>query len=177
MTLLEMFLIFFKIGLFTVGGGYGILPLIHDELIENHLLTSHQLTNFVGLSVSLPGPFAVNVATFLGIDKFGIIGGIIAVLSLVLPSFIIIIFIAKNFESFKQNRYVMAALNSLKPIVLGLIASAALVLAIPTFYTKTFNTKAIIIFVIVFLSTLKFKLHPISLVVISAILGIAFYSF
>ncbi|MEG2957365.1 MAG: chromate transporter, partial [Christensenellaceae bacterium] len=95
------------IGLFTIGGGYAMIPLITQEVSKWIDLT--MLSNFIGISESTPGPFAVNIATFIGFETSGILGAFFATLGVVLPSFIIILVISKYYEKFKNNFYVVSA--------------------------------------------------------------------
>lgn len=92
MIYLELFWIFFRIGLFTIGGGYAMIPMITQEIVdEKGWLTDTQLLNYIGISESTPGPFAINIATFVGTSQGGVLGGVVATFSVVLPSLIIIL--------------------------------------------------------------------------------------
>ncbi len=93
--LLLLFWIFFKIGLFTFGGGYAMIPLIREELVGGGFITEELLRDFIGISESTPGPFAVNMATFIGMDNAGLIGAFFATFGVVLPSFLILLLIAR----------------------------------------------------------------------------------
>ena len=95
MIYLELFLTFFMIGLFTFGGGYAMLPLIQEQVIGKGWMTSEQIVDFIAVSESTPGPFAVNRATFIGTQMGGVLGAVCATLGVVLPSFIIILIVAK----------------------------------------------------------------------------------
>ena len=104
MALLELFLTFMKIGAFTFGGGYAMIAMIQEEAERHSWLTREELVDFVALSESTPGPFAVNMATFVGIRTGGVLGAVIATLGIVLPSFIVILIIAKCFEKYKKKQ-------------------------------------------------------------------------
>ncbi len=188
MDLVMLFITFFKIGLFTIGGGYAMIPLIQAEVIKNNWIAHVDLINFIAIAESTPGPFAVNIATFVGMQKSGFIGAICATLGVILPSFIIILIIAKYFHSFKDNRYVKAGLLGLRPTVIGLMLSAGFsimlsnlfyslskVINLQEFFANHINYKGIIIFVILFVLSKKIKIHPILLVIISATMGILLY--
>ena len=113
--LFYMFLTFFKIGLFTIGGGYAMIPLIQADVIKNNWLTMEALTDFIAIAESTPGPFAINIATFIGMNQYGILGAAITTLGIVLPSFLIILLVAKWFLNFKDNRFVKAGPGKILP--------------------------------------------------------------
>lgn len=179
--LLQLFLTFFKIGAFTFGGGYAMLPLMQQEVLANGWLTENEIINFIAVSESTPGPFAINMATYIGAETAGILGSVCCTLGVVLPSFIIILLVAKFFMAFKDNKWVAAVMSGLKPTVIGLICSAVILVALEVFFpsgfTKTvfatvqFWSSLVIFGVMIFL--LKKKVHPIALILMSAILGIA----
>lgn len=126
MIYLELFWTFFKIGAFTFGGGYAMLPLIQAEVESHGWMASADLVNFVAVSESTPGPFAVNISTYVGTELAGIPGGIFATLGVVLPSFLIILLVARCFEAFRNSRIVSGCMAGLKPAVIGLIGTAPL---------------------------------------------------
>lgn len=95
MILVELFITFFKIGLFTFGGGYAMIPMITDEVVAKGWATAQMLTDFIAIAESTPGTFAINTATFIGMEQMGVIGAIFATLGVIMPSFIIILIIAK----------------------------------------------------------------------------------
>lgn len=187
MIYLELFITFFKIGLFTFGGGYAMIPLIQQEVTANQWLTLKELTDFIAISQSTPGPFAVNIATFVGMYNGGLLGAFIAALAVALPSFIIILIIAKAFSNFQNNKWVQGALFGMRPVVIGLIASAVFLLMSSGFILQdadinNFQTlmaslqyKEIIIFSLCAIVYFKFKLHPIQLILISGGLGMLFF--
>lgn len=180
---LLLFLEFFKIGLFTFGGGYAMIPLVKEVVLEYGWLTESEFYNFIGICESTPGPIAINMATYIGARQGDLLGSICATVGVILPSFIIIILIAALLKNIIKNPYVQAFLTGIKPVVLGLISSTGLVLlakAIGYVDLKTFNFNlvAVIIFsilVILYFGILKLfkkKLSAISIILISAILGI-----
>ena len=140
---LELIWTFFRIGLFTFGGGYAMLPLIQQAVLENGWLTEQQLIDFVAVSESTPGPFAVNIATYVGTEQLdgllGLLGGACATLGVILPSFIVILTVAKIFEAFKTNKYVKACMYGLKAAVPGLIGVAVLSMAKTVFVPNGFE--------------------------------------
>lgn len=180
MELLELFFIFFKIGLFTFGGGYAMIPLIRQEMVNGGFLTIDQVNQFIGIAESTPGPFAVNMATFAGFHTYGIWGSVFATLGVVLPSFIIILLIAYFSDKFIKTRPVQKILSFLKPVILGLILSAGLSVLLHSILGDYFNSIdfdyiALIIFIVVLGLSFYKKLSPIHLVLISAVLGMTLY--
>ncbi|MBR6753251.1 MAG: chromate transporter, partial [Clostridia bacterium] len=123
-SLLTLFFTFFKIGLFTFGGGYAMLPFIQQEVMLNHWIDEATFVNFVGISESSPGPFAINIATFIGMEKGGWLGAALATLGVVLPSFLVILIVAQFYLKFKNSRIVSGVMSGLKPAAVGLIAAA-----------------------------------------------------
>jgi len=192
MILLELFYVFFFIGLFTIGGGYAMIPMIKDEVVARGWMTMEELLNFFAIAESTPGPFAVNTATMVGFSQAGIVGAIVATLSVVLPSFIIILIIAKYITNFLKYKQVKWALDGVKPIVVGLIVGVVLnlivndVLGLTTvldlfnksLVIETVDYMSLIIMIAMFLLKMKFKkLSPIFMIIISAVLGIIIYGF
>lgn len=187
MIFFYLFITFFKIGLFTVGGGYAMLPFIQSEVLRLGWLTNEEIINFIAVSESTPGPFAINIATYVGAQmggEFGIAGGILgslcATLGVVLPSFLIILIIASFFEKFKDNKIVVGCMLGLKPAVIGLIGSAVISIATTVFFpvaitVSVFSTPQFYISLILFIAmavlALK-KVHPIIIICISAVVGI-----
>ena len=131
---LKLFLTFMKIGALTFGGGYAMLPLIQQEVLENGWLTEEQILNFIAVSESTPGPFAINIATYIGTETGGFLGAVSATAGVVLPSFIIILIVAGFFSAFRKNKIVSGAMTGLKPAVIGLIAAAVLTIGKSVFF-------------------------------------------
>ena len=128
--LLELFLTFFKVGAFGFGGGYAILSLMQEEVIDIHgWLSKGEFLDIVAISEMTPGPVAINMATFLGFKLGGILGATIATFGVVLPSFIIVLVMVKLFLKFQKNQAIQNALSGIRPTVIALISSAALFLA------------------------------------------------
>lgn len=180
---LLLFLEFFKIGLFIFGGGYAMIPLVKEVVLEYGWLTESEFYNFIGICESTPGPIAINMATYIGARQGDLLGSICATVGVILPSFIIIILIAALLKNIIKNSYVQAFLTGIKPVVLGLISSTGLVLlakAIGYVDLKTFNFNLVAVFIFSILVILYFgilklfkkKLSAISVILISAILGI-----
>ena len=180
MILLELFLTFMKIGMFTFGGGYAMITMIQYEAEQHDWLTQTELVDFVALSESTPGPLAVNMATFVGIRTGGIPGAVIATLGIVLPSFIIILIIAKFFMKFKDSKAVKGMMSGLKPAVVGMIGTAFLSVGRTVFFPNGLQSCNFtdISFWILFLlfavsAVLAFKkVNPIKIILLSAVVGI-----
>lgn len=180
MIFIELFLTFFKIGLFTFGGGYAMLPLIQEEVLAHEWMELSSLVNFIAVSESTPGPFAINIATYVGSQMGGILGAACATLGVVLPSFSIILIVAKIYDAFKKSSAVKGVMSGLKPAVVGLIGAAALSIAISVLFPSglqfdVFKTVSfyvsIIIFIISAIMAFK-KVHPILVICFSAAIGI-----
>ena len=184
MIYLELFLTFFMIGAFTFGGGYAILPMIQEQvgLRWGHIISQEAMVDFVAVSESTPGPFAINMATFVGNQVGGVLGSAMATLGVVLPSFIIILIVVKIYDQFRKSKLVKGAMSGLKPAVVGLIANAILGVFITVFFPAGWNLAVFTtpvfyvslgIFLVMLLLAFK-KLHPILVIVLSAVLGIIF---
>ncbi len=181
MIYLELFLTFLKIGAFTFGGGYAMLPLIQEEVLAKGWMEHANLINFIAVSESTPGPFAINIATYVGSEVGGVFGSVCATLGVVLPSFVIILIVAKCYERFKENKLVKGCMTGLKPAVVGLIGAAALdiagsVLMPAGFSTAIFTDVQLYVSLAVFAlcAVLAFKkVHPILIICLAAAIGIA----
>lgn len=181
MMLVTLFFTFFKIGLFTFGGGYAMLPLMQEEVLTRGWAENAELINFIAVSESTPGPFAINMATYIGNRMGSIIGAAFATLGVIVPSFVIILIVARFFEKFKTNRIVSGCMSGLKPAVIGLIGAAVISIAETVFLSdKTIVTMvndvwfyvSAAIFAVMAVLAFK-KVHPIVIILISAVLGIA----
>ena len=160
MILLELFLVFFKIGLFSFGGGYAILPLIQEEVVDIHKwITVPQFTDIVAVSQVTPGPISINSSTYVGYLVTGnVAGAIVATLGLIMPSIIIMTIFSVFFLKFQNNKYISNAFSGLRVVVVGLILSATLLLM----DKKNFiDYKSIIIFIITLFLFLKWKVNAI----------------
>ncbi len=180
MVYLELFLTFLKIGAFTFGGGYAMLPLIQEEVMRHGWLAESELIDFVAISESTPGPFAINISTFVGIKIGGLPGALCSTFGVVLPSFVIIFIVAGFFEKFKSNRGVKGCMSGLKPAVVGLIASALVTMVPAVFFPQGYTFAvfqsplfymSVIICIISAVMVFK-KINPIIVICICAVLGI-----
>lgn len=124
----QLFIEFFKIGVFTFGGGYAMIPLLKETVLGHNWLSESQFYDFIGVCESTPGPIGVNLATYVGATQAGFLGSLVATFGVVLPSFLIIILVATILTKFIKNRYVQGFLNGLKPVIIGSILSTGIVL-------------------------------------------------
>lgn len=185
---LRLMWIFFKIGLFTIGGGYAMLPLINSELVAYGLMSPLEVADIVAVSQMTPGPFAVNAATFSGVKTLGITGGLIATIAVALPSLVITTLLGKYFFKFEDNMIVRRAMWGLRPAVTGLIAAAAVIMAIPAILgnqsisTLTWDTllpsidiASAVIAVCAGIAVIKLKVSPIIVILLSGVLGVVIF--
>jgi len=187
--ILELFLTFLKIGAVSFGGGYGMIPLLTEEVLYRGWMTESQLMNFIAVSESTPGPIAVNMATFIGASQGGVLGAVFATLGVILPAFIIILIVASLISGLLQFAGVKSFLNGVRPVVVGLIVATGITMCLTVIFSLetvfdvvvTFDWKALIIFCVVLLTHVIYKkfrkkiISPIILIVISALLGMLFY--
>ena len=183
MTLLHLFFIFFYIGLFAVGGGLVAATFMQQELVEHyHLITAEKFYNMLAISESTPGPIGINMATYAGFHAAGLAGGIAATLSLVLPSLIVIVIIAKILDKFNENPYVKSSFAMIRPVVTGLIATAVCGIFETALFTASdgsfqFPVFSLILCALFFIAmNLKKlnKIHPFFWMVAGAVVGLVF---
>ena len=172
MIYLQLFWSFFKIGLFGFGGGYAILSLIQSEIYHYGWMTEQEFTDMVALSQMTPGPIGINAATYVGYTSTdSILGAIVATAAIILPSLIIMLILCKAYFRLKENRYVAGVLQGLRYVVIGLIAAAALSLMTADNFIDYWS---IILFSIVFICSIM-RMHPVVLILLSALAGIIIY--
>ena len=169
-----LFIAFFKIGLFGFGGGYAMLSLVQHEVVEVHQwINISDFTDMVAISQATPGPISFNLATYVGYVATGSAwGAAICTLAVALPGLIIMTCICRFFFRFKHNPYVASVIRALKITTIGLIGAAALLLINKHNFT---DYASIILFLIAFVATFKFKLNPILLIVVAGIAGYFIY--
>lgn len=179
---LDLFIEFFQIGLFAIGGGPATIPFLMDIPKRHNWYTVADVTNMLAVSESTPGPIGVNMSTYAGFNAAGFIGGIAATLSLVLPSLIIIIFVAKILDKFSKNMYIKSSFSTIRPAVTGLIATAVYGIFKTALFTDAQGEfrfppalfiGCIVIFLLMNIKQLK-KLHPAFWILCGALLGIIF---
>ena len=182
---LMLFLEFLKMGALTFGGGYAMIPFIEETVLAHGWLTTEELVDFIAVSESTPGAFAVNISTYVGSEVGGLFGSLCATVGLVLPPFILILIIAKSYEKFKENIIVKGIMLGLKSTVVGLIAATVLTVGCSVLFPQGLGADAlgaafgsanfwfiIAVFAVMLFLMLYKKLNPILVIVISAALGI-----
>ncbi len=185
MIYLHLFWEFLKIGLFAVGGGMATLPFLRELSVRTLWFDQQLITDMIAISESTPGPIGINMATYVGYNVAGVLGGIIATLGEIIPSILIVILVSKSLEKFSNNKYVGYVFYGLRPAVTGLIAAAAFsILKHSVFnfplYEMTgqlldlISWKNLVFFGVMLFAILKFKKSPILYIAISAVIGILF---
>ena len=160
MIYLQLFLTFLKVGAFAFGGGYAMLSLIGDSILKYGWMTEEELLNFVGVETVIPGPIAVNMATYIGYEQGGFLGALLATIGVVLPSFIIILIVAACIKNLLKYPPVKAFIASMRPALGGLIVSVAVTMALAVFLG------------IDTVSTINLSFDPRTLVVLTVVIGI-----
>lgn len=170
--LFELYVAFLKIGTFAFGGGYAMLPLIEREVVTNNSWISFDVfTDIIGISQMTPGPIAINSATFIGYKVSGILGSIVPTLGVVTTSFILVTIAHLFMEKFKESTVLKSALLGMRPALIALILCTFLSLAKDAFI----DVKSIIIGVLTAAMLFSKNIHPIMVIVTSAILGFVLY--
>lgn len=175
--LVQLFVSYLKIGFFGFGGGYAMLSLIHSEVVvRNGWLTNGEFSDIVAISQMTPGPIAINSATYIGYEVAGVLGSVVATVAVCLPALTIMMLITRFFLRLRDNRYVKGVVMGMRPVVVGMIASAALLLIFPhTAEGRSFiDGWSWAIFIVTLLASVK-KVNPILLIVASAVMGILIY--
>lgn len=169
---LKVALSFLKIGAFSFGGGYAVLSFIQREVVEaNGWITPEQFVDIVAIAEMTPGPIAVNSATFVGYNMFGVWGGIMCTLCTIAIPVILSLIVSFYFSKFKGNRQLQNALKGIRPAVIGLIAASCLSIA----EISITSVYSLLFFGIALLLVWKFKVNPIITLIICGALGGVFY--
>lgn len=173
MTLLELLWTFFYIGLFTIGGGQVAITLMYEPLVGGGLISGEQFYNMVAVSESTPGPIGINMATYIGCELYGVMGGILVTFATVLPSLVIIIVIAKFFDKYQEKPLVKSVFTCIRPVSAGLIAVAAYeVLKISLI--QPFSFVRLGLYLVAFSLLMIKKMSPIFVMILGAVAGILF---
>ena len=181
-TLLLLFVIFLKVGLFSFGGGNAMLPLIYQSVQEAGIMSAEEFSDLVALSQVTPGPVAVNAATYVGLEEAGVIGAIVATIGVCLPCFIIMLIVIRLLDRFKDNRFVEGAFVGIRPATIGLIAAAVVYIANGVLVKgpmtsaqmadiSYYNLIPICIFAVSIVMISVFKVRPILVMLIMGFIG------
>ncbi|GAB6086522.1 chromate transporter [Alkaliphilus crotonatoxidans] len=173
MIYLKLFLSFLKIGVFSFGGGYAMLPLIEQEIVHiNHWLNQDEFVDIIAISQMSPGPIAINSATFVGFKHLGVLGALAATLGVIFCSFFLVTFLANVVMKYHDSTAIQGIFAGIRPGVIGLIAAACVSL----FKSSIVDFKGLLIGLMVLGILLKTKIHPIVMIMLSGLLGIFIYS-
>ncbi len=185
MIIIRLFLEFFKVGLFSVGGGAATIPFLYNISNKTHWFTHADLANMIAISQSVPGAMGINMSTYVGYATYGILGSITATLGIIIPSITIILVVARMLVKFKENKIVEDCFYGLRPASTGLLLAAGfeiVKISILTLnkYAEThkiediLSIKALILAGILFFFIRKYKKSPIFYIIASAIVGVIF---
>ncbi|MBR2436517.1 MAG: chromate transporter [Alistipes sp.] len=176
-TLLQLVWSYLKIGFFGFGGGYAMLSLIHSEVVvRNEWLTNGEFSDIIAISQMTPGPIALNSATYIGYEVAGVLGSMVATTAVCIPALTLMILLTRFFLKLHNNRYVQSVVLAMRPVVVGMIMSAALLLIFPhSDDGRSFiDGWSWLIFALALLGSAK-KINPILLIVVSGIAGVVIY--
>jgi chromate transporter len=182
--ILNLFMMFFRIGLFSFGGGYAMLPLIFQGVQEFGIMSAAEFSRLVALSQVTPGPIAVNAATYVGYQSAGLGGAAMATIGVTLPSFIMMLTVMHFLKKFEESRIMNAVLDGIRPATVGLIASAVIFLAETTLLNGPLLSRELVVNIkeyvnllpcVIFIGTIilaaKFKIGPIKLTLLAGLVG------
>ncbi|NLL83244.1 MAG: chromate transporter [Lentisphaerae bacterium] len=183
MIYLQLAYVFFKIGLFTIGGGMAMLPLIHEEMTAREWMTNDEFLDVLAISEMTPGPMVVNAATFVGYRISGIPGSLVATLSLILPSLLIVCLIGALWQRHRNDKVSLRILSIVRPVIAGMVLAAATKLLIASVFPlggrgieflagHTFDWRSVAIFVTVFIATWRFRANPLIALACGGAVGI-----
>ena len=189
MIYLQLFLTFLKVGAFAFGGGYAMLSLIGDSVLQYGWMSEEELLNFVGVETVIPGPIAVNMATYIGYEQGGFLGALLATIGVVLPSFIVILVVAACIKNLLKYPPVKTFIASMRPALGGLIVSVAVTMALTVFFgidtvstiNLSFDLRTLVVLAVVVAIPIVWKrikkkeFSSILLVVISGVLGMLLF--
>lgn len=176
-TLLQLVWSYLKIGFFGFGGGYAMLSLIHSEVVvRNEWLTNGEFSDIIAISQMTPGPIALNSATYIGYEVAGVLGSMVATTAVCIPALTLMMLLTRFFLKLHNNRYVQSVVLAMRPVVVGMIMSAALLLVFPhSDDGRSFiDGWSWLIFALALLGSAK-KINPILLIAVSGIAGVVIY--
>jgi len=186
LILLKLFVVFLRIGALSFGGGYAMITQIGQDVVSNGWMASADFDNTVAVSMVTPGPIAVNMASFVGFGQAGIVGALTASFGVALPSFVLVMAAMKFISMFKESKTLGNIFYGLRPAVVGLIAAAAVRMALPELLPgvdgfvlsdiiNAFDFRPFVIMAVAFVGVFKFKVNPIVVISVSALAGMAVF--
>lgn len=175
---LDLFFSFFKIGLFSFGGGMGAIPLIQAQVVDNHQwLTLTEFTDLITIAEMTPGPIAVNASTFVGIQTCGFLGAMVATAGCIMPACIIVFTLAWLYFKYQNLTYLQGVLSILRPAIVGLIMTAGFSIFRLAILKEGFNIIGFILIILGIICLRKYKFTPIKVMLGSGVIGGAIYYF
>jgi chromate transporter len=174
----SLFWSFLKIGFISFGGGYAMIPIIQHEVLIHHWMTNAQFAEGVALAGMAPGPIATNSAIYVGYHTAGIAGSVLAALGMILPSVIVIILLSVFFYKLYEHKAVKSVFYGLRPVVVALIFFAAFRLAMANSMIQgvSWHTlSTVFIFLSALLGMIRYRIHPLAIIVLSGLVGVAVY--
>lgn len=174
--MIELFFVFFYVGLFTIGGGMVAIPLIQQEVVVRGWLTVSEFTTMIGIAQSTPGPIGINVATYVGFERFGVFGALIATIGFVTPSFLIVSFLAGLLRKYRTHALVVNWFYYIKAAVIGLIGYSLVVVAIDTLSISSavweLDWKALVFLAVMFFIYWLLRKKPWLVIIVGGVLGV-----
>ncbi|NLL71831.1 MAG: chromate transporter [Epulopiscium sp.] len=189
MIYITLVLTFFKLGLFSFGGGYAMIPLIEKEIEKHGWMTATEFSNIIAIAEMTPGPIAVNSATFVGYKTAGLFGGIVATIGVALPSLLLILLVSQIFFTYQNHPVNKMIFYGIRPVIVGLITTATVFVGRTAFFNWEvpfqgikdllgfLNFGSIVICIISLIAMIRYKVHPILMIGISALMGIILFYF
>lgn len=184
MIYLDLLLKFFRIGFFTIGGGYAMLPLMQQEIEINGWITNQEFIDIIAIAEMTPGPIAINASTFIGYRVGGVPGSVVATTAIVLPSLIIILLLSKILQRYKEHPFLKSIFHGIRPVVAGLIIVAAWFIVKSLFFPTgfsdltlaNFDYASIIIAALSFIGITFYKVDPIKVIITAGVVGLVIFS-
>lgn len=169
MIIIEIFLNFLKIGAFSFGGGYAMLPFIEDSVVvANQWVTTQEFSTILGISQITPGPISINLATYIGFKTGGILAAIAGAVGVIAFSFVLVTLACKYINRFKENKYISSIMFWLKPAIVALVINSCVSLSLGNYI----NIKSTLIGLLAFFMLYKVKIHPILVIFMGALIGL-----
>ncbi len=170
----KLFSIFFKVGLFTFGGGYAMIPIMEKEIAEKgKIISSEEFIDYISVAQSFPGPIAVNLSVLIGYRVYGFIGAVISLLGTALPSFIVILFVSAFYSQARNSKFLNGFFSGIIPVVPALIIFSFFSL----FKKSNKQVSSIALMVLTFLAVAFFDINPLLIIFLGVLLGICNYYF